>query len=486
MHMNSNNELTGVIVVKGNLKNTSPLLMGKGEGDIVDKEILTDEKGNPYISGTAMAGVLKQYCYHHIATTQTGMHTQVDQRSVEKILEYIWGSEDKTEEDYQSHFIIDNAGSKNARASVSERDGVCIDETTNIAKDRGKYDYQLAEPGVVFSFCWTLKIRDPFKQFSTFITDMAKLLVSEIKNGNICFGALKSFGFGKMVPEDVHLKYFDFAYPGNGNHVAWMEYRQSGKLDSPLTDLSSGIALNKQDLFTIKADFRIENSLITGGGKQPKAGSGAEESDKIQLNSNGRYIVSGKSFKGPLRKRCMQILHTMNKSTDMVDGMMGYTRKTGDKTIAKASRLVIEEADLKNIHDKVQKRIRIDRFTQGAIESALFDSKPVATENSEEENVSLIMRLPNASDAEKGLLMHVIRDLATGDLRIGGEKNAGRGALRGHYFTISSERKTIRFRQAENNKLVFEGDVSQQLALASLQKWNEAFLNHQQPVNEQQ
>lgn len=477
MHMNINNELAGIIVVKGTLRNTSPLLMGKGNGDIVDKEILTDEKGNPYISGTAMAGVLKQYCYRYIATTQTKAHKELDKKSVEKILEYIWGSNDKTTEDYQSHLIIDNAGSQHAKTSINERDGVSIEPETNIAKEGGKYDYQLVDPGVVFSFCWTLKIRTPFKDFSAFIIDAATLMISAIKSGNIRFGALKSFGFGRVEPEDIHLKYFDFTDLSKNNHIAWMEYRQSGKLDSPLIDFSSGITLEEQNTFTIKADFRIVNSLIIGGGKQPNANAGAEESDKIHLNSNGKYLVSGKSFKGPLRKRCLQILQTIHKSGDMVDEMMGYIHKTDNETSAKASRLIIEEADLKNIEDKVQKRIRIDRFTQGAIESALFDSKPVSSGKNGAENISLIMQLQNATDAEKGLLMHVIRDLATGDLRIGGEKNAGRGTFRGHYFTISSDNEIIQFQQAENNKLVFENEASQQLALANLQKWNEAFVN---------
>ena len=49
------------IYIHGSVKLVSPLIVGSGENDNTDTDILRDSKGEPYIPGTAIAGVFRNY-----------------------------------------------------------------------------------------------------------------------------------------------------------------------------------------------------------------------------------------------------------------------------------------------------------------------------------------------------------------------------------------------------------------------------------------
>ena len=56
-------------------------------------------------------------------------------------------------------------------------------------------------------------------------------------------------------------------------------------------------------------------------------------------------------------------------------------------------------------------------------------------------------------DWEAGLLLQLLKDLWTGDLAIGGEKNIGRGVLEGLYARISWGTTSVEIRQDQGGKL---------------------------------
>ncbi|WP_269849662.1 RAMP superfamily CRISPR-associated protein [Methanosarcina horonobensis] len=53
--------VVGKTIVKGKLKLLSPLLLGSGNDDLADIEVMKDSKGNPFIPGTSLAGALRHY-----------------------------------------------------------------------------------------------------------------------------------------------------------------------------------------------------------------------------------------------------------------------------------------------------------------------------------------------------------------------------------------------------------------------------------------
>ena len=79
-----------------------------------------------------------------------------------------------------------------------------------------------------------------------------------------------------------------------------------------------------------------------------------------------------------------------------------------------------------------QTRNRIDRFTGGTIDSALFDSEPIwQVENPKEGILSFEVNVQNCVEDEAGLMFVLLRDLWMGKLTFGGEASIGRGRLRG-------------------------------------------------------
>jgi CRISPR/Cas system CSM-associated protein Csm3 (group 7 of RAMP superfamily) len=161
--------------------------------------------------------------------------------------------------------------------------------------------------------------------------------------------------------------------------------------------------------------------------------------DAAHLHSkrNGKLepIVSGTSLAGALRARAQRIANTVagdtNRAEKLVDEMFGPR-----KGELRASRVRVRESVIQNgMSEMVQNRVKIDRFTGGASNTALFSEQPVF--GLSETRVQIALELVKAHEqeqvdrAEVGLLLLVLKDLWTGDLALGGESSVGRGRLHG-------------------------------------------------------
>ncbi len=421
-------KVKGYIAIRAQLTNTSPLLMGDGEGEQIDKQILRDSNGKPYISGSALAGAIRNYCFTHLEDKDNDF-------------EYFWGSETNKELS-QSHLIIENAYLTTNTVKTAVRDGVAIDETTGMAIDKSKYDYELLEPNHTFELSFLLKIREDFEAKKEKYSQLLDFILLHLSNGSIRLGAHTSFGFGLIALDNV--RYTDFNFKNEADRLAWFMFRQSGELKHNWEKKTTFnlLELRNNESFKVTGTFKLASTLLIGGGQD-------KDSDKSHLTSNGKPIIGGKSFKGPIRHRMKFILNVLGKNTEAIQDLMGFKNKkdTDNKVEHKKSRLTIEENVLTNTSSYLQHRIKIDRFTQGVIPGAKFDSKPLFAENDNESNVILTISIANAKNWEKALLMHIVRDIATGDLRFGGEKNIGRGQLQGLTFEIDDNGQKNNFTQ---------------------------------------
>jgi hypothetical protein len=124
------------------------------------------------------------------------------------------------------------------------------------------------------------------------------------------------------------------------------------------------------------------------------------------------------------------------KAEDFVNGMFGPSEIKADEKHAKACRVSVKETAVEKSTQLVVTRVKIDRFTGGAYESALFSEQPeIGKPNAQ--SVTLDLTLRNPQDAELGLLL--LKDLWTGDLPIGGESSVGRGSLKGLDATLKTK-----------------------------------------------
>ncbi len=91
----------------------------------------------------------------------------------------------------------------------------------------------------------------------------------------------------------------------------------------------------------------------------------------------------------------------------------------------------VEEEAVTDTFARVQHRIRIDRFTGGVQQGALFDEMPEWPRQPGAGRYRINLRLADPPPHEIDLLLLLFKDLWTGDLALGGEAGIGRGRLRG-------------------------------------------------------
>ena len=168
--------------------------------------------------------------------------------------------------------------------------------------------------------------------------------------------------------------------------------------------------------------------------------------DMVHLHSlrqgKKQPVVSGTSLAGALRGRAAKIANTLAPMTDegrqhagkLIDCMFGPEMKA--KVTPRASRVMVEESEIKGaVTNLIQNRIRIDRFTGGVMDGALFNEQPAF--GTEDTTISINLKLSDPKEAEIGLLLLLLKDLWTGDLPLGGEIAIGRGRLKGISATVT-------------------------------------------------
>ncbi|MBK9270722.1 MAG: hypothetical protein IPM48_03925 [Saprospiraceae bacterium] len=416
-----NDRIIGKIVFSAVLSNKSPMLIGKGEGEVSDAEVMLLH-GKPYIPASSLGGVLRSFC-------ETFKLGTADQNSFNQY----WGSEIKNGDKitFHSHLNLENLICVN-NPKLNIRDGVRIDYATGTTEPKGKYDYQMVEPGATFTLYGEVTIRNGMN--AEYFKKMTATLEDAIKHEDFRIGALTGFGFGKLEVKDWKTATFNFGENGNEKEAKkWFDFIRTRKWDEAA--IIEKFKIEDTNTFQLKAQFKLKSALIIGSYNED-----ASKPDKSHLMSNGKHIITAKSIKGALRHRAIKIFNTLGFPIDSLNDFMGWVDDKGKRYKAQKSRLCIDESELKGVTAMMQNRIRIDRFTGGVMSGALFNSEPVWRNG--DVPFELIFTIRNYKNWEAALLLHLLKDLWTEDLAVGGEKNVGRGILQGQKASVEWDGKT--------------------------------------------
>jgi CRISPR/Cas system CSM-associated protein Csm3 (group 7 of RAMP superfamily) len=424
--------ITGCYVIQAKAETLSPLVMGAGEGEFTDKAIVKNKQGIPVIPPTAFAGCLKN------AYKKMFGQTSMD--------EHFWGTDKFTPEnqhaDSQSHLKIYPMPLNAGNYEIAVFDGIAISEKTGTVLAGAKYDYEAINNKVAFNVCLEINLRNCFNKDS--FEKTIGNIVALFNQGLLSIGAFTSAGFGKLKFTGTQV--FAFQFPADA--AAWFQYRATGNMDKVKTLNLAQPILKNINAFSILADFRIKTALISGFGIAHSA------SDKASYQFNNQPALTGKSIKGAVSGRMAKILKTLcpEVSKTHLLQLTGYSEDkireltgAGQSTLQhknKRSRFEVDFVCIENVESQLQDRIKIDRFTQGTIDGAKFDSEPV-WRNGTGSNIKLKLTINNYQPWETGLLLQVLKDLWTGDLALGGEKNAGRGILEGIKATIEFNNQKV-------------------------------------------
>ncbi len=470
-------EIVERIVVEGDLVLLTPSSLGNGDSDgLTDMSLLLDEiDGSALLTGTSIAGAVRNY----LRECEKGFGTKEGSSS---ICRQLFGYVENQNGD-QSCLIIDDSrsidDSGNPKRPATElRDGVRIDGKTRTAADKAKFDFELLVAGTIFKLRFELLISDAKESDGRPVfpprDELVKALATALQGfekGEIYLGARKRRGYGECKVENWTVNYYNLK-TRNGL-LAWLgidetklqnaQPKEINKVQNkPIVDaikeacgLVKDLQLDdKREYFEMTVCFALDGSmLIRSGSKLGVSDKGQPDTVHLRSNRQGKNVpvVSGTSLAGVLRHRAVKICNTISNSNgkSFVEKIFGVDmeelkkRNKDNNTNEQpfASRLEVRETVINNTNDLVQTRVKIDRFTGGAFEGALFDAAPVFA-NGEQQAVTLNLRLRNAESYEIGLLLLLLKDLWTSDLPIGGESSIGRGRLNG---------KTACLRYRKNN-----------------------------------
>ena len=411
------------IVLTGTLQLNSPLIIGSGtetesRTNEADLHILKNKQEKPFIPGTSLAGVLRDWLAGNNPAATDKLFGFVTQNDA--------GMNDIQSAVAVSDVVLDNA-------MIVVRDGVSIDGYTGTGIKGAKYDYEAVERGATGNFSMVVTIRayqeKNIPELNTLIEQMADRLYTGIR-----VGALTAKGFGLVTVPDIVVDYYNFR---DKNSVTSWLLKQSSKKQyfGKLAEEETGNA------FVVDGDFELLTSLLLRD-QNVNEKSGDTKLNAVPMKSKGDYLIPGTSLKGVLRHQAEKILSVLGKPESLLYNLMGYSIEDESRK----SRFIVNEVYFKNgVIEKDQTRNRIDRFTGGTIESALFTNRALYQEKPSVPVVHLHFEIKDCADWEAGLALFMLKDLWTGNIALGGEKSIGRGLLKGVSASISykGERYTV-------------------------------------------
>lgn len=417
--------IVGVIVIRGSLENRSPLHIGCGMGERTDRDLLLDEKNKPFIPATSLIGVLRH------AVSPIELDEEID-------LNPFWGYAKDEKNGWQSMVRCSDLPCETVTDTVI-RDGVKIDSRLGRVEYAKKYDTEVLDPGARFRLNLIIRYTDATQKMAG---RMAATLHAFLNRG-FHLGANTNNGFGDMNLMDDQI--FRFSFSNKRHVIDWLSERFTKMERIQPEALGMPYALKQRRNMKIAVDLVLKRSLIVRsypGGKMPVIPESRDNDaslslipDAVQMTSAGKWVVPATSLKGAIRARAERIAATLGKPETICENLFGCVddRDTGKRP--QKGRIRVREMVMDDVVAEVQHRIRIDRFTGGVIEGGLFDSMPLFRKN-DEQVVQLVIESENCTAEEAQLLLLVLKDLWTGDLAVGGEKNVGRGVFFGKRAVI--------------------------------------------------
>lgn len=408
----------GVLALKGKIKLQSPAIIGCGEDENTDIDVIKDSQGKPFIPATSFVGVIKN------SIKPSGIS-----------LDKVWGYTKETVSE-QSALKCDDLELSSPDVNIEIRDGIKINSKTGMVAEGAKYDYEIIPAGTEFSLNMEASYKKDDKES---LSQMLKTIEHYLSNGSVSIGAKTNCGLGRVILTDA--KIYDFDFSKKPAVYYWLTKQYDDSLIK--TDIKP-FNLSSKDL-TINAILRLKTSLIVRS-----YSADPEAPDAVHIKSGKDCILPGTSLKGAIRARAERIVNTIKGNSALIEDLFGYAyddekeakekgKKKGD---AKKGRISIDEAILPDFISELQTRIKIDRFTGGTIEAALFETMPLFS-SKDEKLISIKIHIKDYQDYEAGLMLLVLKDLWTGDLAVGGEKNIGRGVFEGIKAEIILDGKRI-------------------------------------------
>lgn len=398
-------------VLQADAETKSAIHLGGEEDSLADAGILRDPLTRlPLLSGATLAGALRA----SLARRRPGG------------AERLFGS--GTDEGAPSALCTFDAVADGGVES-EVRDGVALAPATGLAAPNAKYDFEVLPAGVRFPLRLELEVTAAETEVE--LLDLVVEALAELAGGQLRMGLRRTRGLGRLGARNWRSRRYDLT-----SAEGWADYLRSDPAD-PIARTGPAHpgparALGRPEPARLDRGAVLSLELECIGGLLVRQAEVGSEADVRQFQSGGGPLLPGSSLAGALRARARMIASLVRPrdSGAWVDYVFGPGPGSPRR---EASRLLVTEAAITGGKEIAASRTRIDRFSGGAADTALFTEAPWHAGRLTAQ-LALLPRgadRPEVGDAALGLLLLVVKDLLDGDLPLGGSSSVGRGFVRG-------------------------------------------------------
>lgn len=443
----------------------TPLKVGGGKNDLfLDAPVQRDWNGLPMILGTSVAGILRRAFEDNAGKDAANeiFGTRREEKNKSGSKKESKDENKKEDEDLLgSRLIISNAlllVDKNNKVceelllEKSEflrffdilpiRDHVAIG-ANGAAKDAGKFDEEVVFKGTRFKF--SLEFDGSKKEF----VEILNLLYDPM----LRLGGGSSKGFGSLGILEIKWGEFEldrYSSSLNFSSDEFVKFMPDSAADSNLKrHIRYELKILPDDFFMFGSGFGDKDADQT-----PVLESVIDY--KNERLSKRKILIPASSVKGALSHRTAFHFNKINKQfgekakvsseNEAVREIFGYEKNKNDK--GAKGKILISDCflDYDEAKDtKVFEHVSIDRFTGGAIDSALFQEKAVAKKDSF--SIEILLRNDVCDDAERRAFKNVLEafetaldDVVQGRLSLGGATTKGYGFFKGKVLKYNEGR----------------------------------------------
>lgn len=427
------NKICGRLCVEMTGRLASPLSIGSGEDEYTDGDVVTDAQGEPYIPGTSLAGVMREYANAVKGDSMTDQLFGTPENGVPGSIE-----------DRQSRIFIYDAAMKQAKTGI--RDGVKLNERKT-ASHMGKYDLQFIEQDADIKFRIEilereerLKRQQDIQELWAEDLDWIRLWQQGFNGGELRLGSKTRRGYGKIEIKSIRIKKFDMR--DRASYMEWLDWDwdlENAFENSEMDEICTGAKPLKNNIgleHCLEVPLHLSGTLLVRTYITSFARTeNLPDYGQMTVEGKGKQaVIPGSSWAGAFRSHIAKIVEELGQLPDWQEAQKSLEPLFGTWSDTKekksdlcASRVIFEESVVEGGHGLPTARIAVDRFTGGTVQGALYEEVPWTGGT-----VRLRIRWKKdgrdlTEPAVCGLILWAVRDLQSGFLAIGGETSVGRG-----------------------------------------------------------
>ena len=407
------------------IKAITPIKVGSSKIDfIVDMPINRDWNNLPFIQGTSIAGMLRSEFENDEANEIFGFE------------------EDKNKDGQASSVIFSNALLVDENEKVNEElildlenrkflklfENLPIREHNalnhkGVTKEHAKFDEEIIFKGTKFRFLVESDNKEHFEK-----------VLNMLKKENLRIGGSVTRGFGEFEIESIKYEEMD--------EERYIEFVPS--LNSALKNEFKP-KCDKKDFIKYVLKLKPLNFFMFGSGMADEYADMTplieDEIDYDKKKLIKKAVIPGSSVKGAISSRVAYYFNQNKgnyadnldielKDKEENEAIKALFGKKKNENQGERGNVYISDLFL-SFKDKIFEHVKIDRFTGGAIEGALFQERAITSNEFE-----LVVYVKDNDDTKKylELLEKALIDITKGTLPLGGASTKGHGIFEGVLF----------------------------------------------------